>query len=388
MSDHNPPPENQIPTLNFDHLEVFSALGRGSKGVVFLVRANTKWLALKVILRESIEKKTKDEYKRVSFEQEVLSRFNHPLFPRLHGVLSTDKVVGYAIDYCPGRDLNSLRKKQSEEMFSDEIIRFYAAELVIALEYLHNQGIVYRDLKPDNVMIQENGHLMLVDFDLSTNLPPRTPQYSTSSPRTSPATKKERFLNPIFGFCNSGISPDDSVSTEFDSSGEKSNSFVGTEEYVAPEVINGSGHDFAVDWWSLGVVLYEMLYGTTPFKGLNRKETFFKILTEQPSLVGETTSLRDLVRKLLEKNPSRRINVEGIKGHDYFRGLDWDLVLRVSRPPYIPAPENYEISQIDVEKFAGELFSNYEHNGDKNGIMKANDRINNTSVDNGNFLVF
>lgn len=120
MSDLIPPPENQIPTLSFDGLEIFSALGRGSKGVVFLVKVdNIEWLALKVILRESIEKNN-----RVSFEQRVLSRFDHPLFPRLHGVLETDKVVGYAIDYCPGRDLNSLRKKQSEGMFSDEIIRY------------------------------------------------------------------------------------------------------------------------------------------------------------------------------------------------------------------------------------------------------------------------
>ncbi|XP_010450262.1 PREDICTED: serine/threonine-protein kinase OXI1 [Camelina sativa] len=381
MSNHISPPENhQIPTLNFDHLEVFSALGRGSKGVVFLVKAENKRLALKVILRESIETKEvkDDEYRRVSFEQGVLSRFEHPLFPRLHGILSTDKVVGYAIDYCPGRDLNSLRKKQLEEMFSDDIIRFYAAELVIALEYLHNQGIVYRDLKPDNVMIQENGHLMLVDFDLSTNLPPRTPRFSSPSPRLSTPTKKERSFFAFSGFCNSGISPDDSVSrsSESESSGEKSNSFVGTEEYVAPEVIAGNGHDFAVDWWSLGVVLYEMLYGATPFRGSNRKETFFKILSEPPSLVGQTTPLRDLVRKLLEKDPSRRINVEGIKGHDFFRGLDWDLVVKVSRPPYIPAPENYEISKIDVEKFVHDIFTD-------NSNMKTNDQIN-----NGNFNVF
>lgn len=243
-------------------------------------------------------------------------------------------------------------------------------------------------------MIQENGHLMLVDFDLSTNLPPRTPKPSPATARPSTATKKERFFQ-FSGFCNSGISPDDSVSTEsksaeLDSSGEKSNSFVGTEEYVAPEVITGSGHDFAVDWWSLGVVLYEMLYATTPFKGSNRRETFFKILTKPPCLVGETTSLRDLLRKLLEKDPSRRINVKGIKGHDFFSGLDWDLVLKVSRPPYIPAPEDYEISKIDVEKFVHEIFANYEHdNGDNNhSNMKGKDRINNTSVDNSNFLVF
>lgn len=248
---------------------------------------------------------------------------------------------------------------------------------------------MYRDLKPDNVMIQENGHLMLVDFDLSTNLAPRTPQPSPATARHSTGTKKERFF-PFSVFCNSGISPDDSVSTAAESAGEKLNSFVGTEEYVAPEVIIGSGHDFAVDWWSLGVVLFEMLYGTTPFRGSNRKETFLKILTEPPCLVGETTPLRDLLKKLLEKDPSRRINVDGIKGHGFFSGLEWDLVVRVSRPPYIPAPENYESSKIDVEKFVHEIFAKLDHNGDNNhSNLKGKDQINNnTSVDNGSFFLF
>ncbi|CAN8324162.1 unnamed protein product [Cochlearia groenlandica] len=380
MSDDKfPPPENQIPTLKLEGIQVYSALGRGSKGVVFLVRSdnisNKHHLALKVIQRES----------SVSFEQRLLSGFDHPLFPRLYGVLSTDKVIGYAIDYCPGRDLNSLRNKQSERMFSDDIIRFYGAEIVIAIEYLHSKGIVYRDLKPDNVMIQENGHLMLVDFDLSTNLPP--PQPSPPSP-PSPSTKNER-LFPFSWLCNSGISPYDSVSTaaaEFESPPQKSNSFVGTEEYVAPEVIAGNGHDFAVDWWSLGIVLHEMLYGTTPFRGLNRKETFSKILNETPRLVGDTTPLRDLIRKLLKKDHSRRINVEGIKGHDFFKGLDWELLLNVSRPPYLPPPEIHEVSKIDVEKYVHDVFDNYDNNHSLN--IKGKDGINKKSVDNCNFLVF
>lgn len=126
-----------IPTLDLDRLEIVTALGRGAKGVVFLARDKVKdeVLALKVISRDSIEKKNHkavkasngnegNEYRRVSFEQEVLRNLHHPLLPRLRGVLATDKVVGYAIDYCPGRDLNSLRKKQTEKMFSDDIIRY------------------------------------------------------------------------------------------------------------------------------------------------------------------------------------------------------------------------------------------------------------------------
>lgn len=119
----------QSPTLDFNRLDVLSLLGHGAKGVVFLVKDDDdKLLALKVILKEAIEKKKKSkngEYKRVSFEQQVLSRFDHPLFPSLHGVLSTDKVIAYAIDYCPGRNLNFLRKIQSESMFSDDIIRSF-----------------------------------------------------------------------------------------------------------------------------------------------------------------------------------------------------------------------------------------------------------------------
>ncbi|GMI98626.1 hypothetical protein like AT4G13000 [Hibiscus trionum] len=381
-------PHHSIPTFDLDRLEIVAALGRGAKGVVFLTRDNVKdeIIALKLISRDSIEKKNAkavnnsdgNEYRRVFFEQEVLAMVNHPLLPRLRGVLATDKVVGYAIDYCPGHDLHSLRKKQTEKMFSDDMIRFYAAELVLALEYLHNLGIVYRDLKPENVMIQENGHIMLVDFDLSTKLSPRSPDKSmppNSFHQTPPDSVKKNRLFPFVRWCNSGISPDDAASqasvntdcicTELDSA-EKSNSFVGTEDYVAPEIVSGKGHDYAVDWWSLGIVLHEMLYGTTPFRGSNRKETFSRILTKPPELVGEPTSLRHLIRSLLEKDPKQRITLEGIKGHDYFKGIDWDLILRIQRPPYIPAHSEEEITVadkegikgFDVELFVQEIFAN------------------------------
>lgn len=251
------------------------------------------------------------------------------------------------------------------------IFRFYAAELVLALEYLHKLGIVYRDLKPENVMIQENGHLMLIDFDLSTKLSAKTPNSQPtlkSITKPDPITKKRRFT-PFHKYCNSGISPLESVhssefsvnSVRFESdSVEKSNSFVGTEEYIAPEIILGNGHDFAVDWWCLGVVLHEMLYGATPFRGSNRKETFYRILSKSPELVGEPTALRDLIRRLLEKDPVKRISVEEIKGHDFFRGVDWDLILQIPRPPFIPVrPEEKDLevnSGIDVESFVQGIF--------------------------------
>ncbi|KAF5741303.1 putative AGC [Tripterygium wilfordii] len=393
-----------IQELKLERVKVISVLGRGAKGVVFLVRDNETgelW-AMKAISRHFVEEKIHDgrsEYRRVCFEQRVLSSFDHLLLPRLHRVLVTDKIVGYAIDYCPGRDLNYLRKKQSEKMFADDLIRFYAAEMVLALEYLHNQGIVYRDLKPENIMIQENGHIMLVDFDLSTKLSSKSGQSSPnhSSVNTTPDSPRQKHLSV---HCNSVISPGDSTSCSGRSSNysaradwdlaEKSNSFVGTEEYVAPEIILGNGHDFAVDWWSLGVVLYEMLYGTTPFRGSNRNDTFSRILKKQPDLVGEATPLRDLIRKLLEKDPKQRIGLDRIKGHDFFRRVDWDRVVEISRPPYIPLDDEVEeqggdtdgIHQIDVELFVQGLFA-----GDVVENIKVNDKITDNH-ETETFLVF
>jgi serine/threonine protein kinase len=120
--------DREIPALDFQHLKVSSAVGRGAKGVVFLVKdeASDEFVALKVIAKALIEGKGKadgGEYKRICFEQHVLRRLRHPLLPRLRGVLATENVVAYAIDYCPGGNLHSLRKRQTEKMFSDDVIR-------------------------------------------------------------------------------------------------------------------------------------------------------------------------------------------------------------------------------------------------------------------------
>uniref|UniRef100_A0A7N0TP66 non-specific serine/threonine protein kinase n=1 Tax=Kalanchoe fedtschenkoi TaxID=63787 RepID=A0A7N0TP66_KALFE len=399
--------EAHSPQLTLGDLKPLSVLGRGAKGVVFLVSGidDNELLALKVISKALIaqnhsnkkksRRKTKtsddscefedgSEYKRIWFERDVLRRLEHPLLPKLRGVVENQKIVGYALDYCPGRDLNSLRRKQSEKMFADDIIRFYAAELVLILDYLHKQGIVYRDLKPENVMIQASGHLMLVDFDLSTKLMFRSPglssrtsstSSSSSSARTSTSsssTAKDRRRSNFYKWCNTGITPEEqqnhsiergSVSERSEASSAflRSNSFVGTEEYVAPEIIKGDGHDFGVDWWSLGVVLYEMLYSATPFRGSNKKETFYRILSKTPELVGDATPLKDLMSKLLEKDPKKRIGVDEIKGHKFFRGVDWETVAEISRPPWIPELlEESDLNgggEIDVESFVDDVFA-------------------------------
>ena len=142
------------------------------------------------------------------------------------------------------------------------------------------------------------------------------------------------------------------------------------EDYVAPKIIAGRGHDFTVDWWGLGVVLYEMLYGRTPFRGQSRRETFYRVLTKQPELVGEQTPLRDLIARLLEKDPEKRIGARGVKAHPFFRGVDWDRILQVARPPFIPTPPPQDEGEdgdeaLDVEKVVREVFASNDAEGGK-----------------------
>ncbi|RDX71307.1 Serine/threonine-protein kinase OXI1, partial [Mucuna pruriens] len=395
-------------TLDFRNLKVVSALGRGAKGVVFLARpygaVAGEWLALKVVSKALLRKKNRNNggCKRVSFERHILRRLNHPLLPRFRGAFESEQLTGFAIDYCHGGNLHSLRKKQSEKMFSEETIRFYAVELVLVLEYLHNFGVVYRDLKPENIMIQETGHIMLVDFDLSKKLNLKSnPSSGNSSPGSDSSSEKDRRKRRLSRFncyCHSGIPLHDlEIPSQLDTiprrrsesdSVEKSNSFVGTEDYVAPEVISGEGHDFGVDWWSLGIVLYEMLYGTTPFKGANRKETFHRIITKEPDLTGETTQLRDLIKRLLEKDPNRRIEVDEIKGHNFFKGVKWDTILEIARPPYIPQNEIQDkggFSRKDVESFVHGIFfpkNKGEEDKTKGGEQKRSENEKQKEDDN------
>jgi serine/threonine protein kinase len=408
--------------LSLADLRALSVLGQGARGVVFHVvpaaaaaaagdtsaAGDPMTMALKTMSRAAARHKGAgpggtcggDGHRRIWFERDVLLALRHPLLPSLRGVVATDAVVGFAIDHCPGGDLKSLRRRwRADTTFPESVIRFYAAELVLVLDHLHGLGVVYRDLKPENVLIQDTGHIMLVDFDLSTTLPPpphspppdatarrvSSPSRPSSRDRCRRTNKKAAEMMIWACFSSRGAaSPEASsspspLSTSLIASSSlsccssgartpaKSNSFVGTEDYVAPEIVAGGGHDHAVDWWGLGVVLYEMLYGRTPFRGRSRRETFHRVLTAPPELSGEPTPLRDLIARLLEKEPGKRLGAHGVKQHAFFRGMDWDRVLDVARPPFIPAPAadddsggmgaEADAGALDVEKVVHEVFS-------------------------------
>lgn len=265
------------------------------------------------------------------------------------------------------------------------MIRFYAAETIVALEYLHMMGVVYRDLKPENVLVRDDGHIMLSDFDLSLKcdvvpkllkqrpdvnrlaqkaasssycvMPPMQPVLSCFYGGSSKCTKKA--LPPPESQQQHEDTEEDDVHVELklkldpelvaEPIAARSKSFVGTHEYLAPEVISGTGHGSAVDWWTLGVFLYEMIYGRTPFKGETNEKTLINILKQPlsfPSLsaangreLEEIFRAQDLIRRLLVKNPKKRLG--GLKGsvevkrHEFFRNVNWALIRSV-KPPEVP----------------------------------------------------
>lgn len=366
------------PPLYIDDLRAVKVLGKGATGTVFLVheKSGDQFFALKVVEKSSAHHNSD---RRARHEISVLSRLcggggsPHPFLPHLICSSEDDEFICWGIPYCPGGDLNVLRRLQNDRVFSTAVTRFYLAEIVCALHHLHEQGIVYRDLKPENILVQQSGHVTLTDFDLSRDLPPRSRRrnpnssfYSDSEQEKFPGSNtairtRTRFAAGKKKTKSARVSPVSRripADDEF-SANERSHSFVGTEEYVAPEVIRGDGHEFAVDWWALGVLAYEMMYGTTPFKGRNRKETFRKVLFTQPEYIGKPDPLTDLIGKLLEKDPTRRLGYRRgaaeIKEHEFFRGLRWELLTEVFRPPFLPPRDEVataaEEGGIDIKEY-------------------------------------
>ena len=375
--------ENASPELHLDDLPAIQVLGKGAMGTVFLVHdrlADPSALspfALKVVDKFSHHTKL-DADRRARWEISVLKRLSnpeHPFLPTLIGSLETPEFLAWAVPFCPGGDLNVLRYHQTDRVFSPSVIRFYVAEIICALEHLHSMGIAYRALKPENVLIQQSGHVTLTDFDLSRSLKPRTVKtLITSDPiELDPPEIRQRHRRNLTRLVtivsdkgglkkakSARVSPVSRRKQSF-SNGERSNSFVGTEEYVSPEVVRGDGHEFAVDWWALGILTYEMLYGTTPFKGKNRKETFRNVLMKTPEFIGKRTALTDLIGRLLEKDPTKRLGynrgASEIKQHVFFRGLQWDKLTQVLRPPFLPSmddellTENITADEFDIREY-------------------------------------
>ncbi|KAF5202107.1 kinase PINOID [Thalictrum thalictroides] len=352
--------------VGLDNFKLLRHVGSGDIGNVYLCQLRNTvvglpecFYAMKVVDREALAFKKK--LQRAEMEKEILSMLDHPFLPTLYAEFDVSHYSCLVMEFCPGGDLHAVRQRQPGKRFSISSAKFYAAEILLALEYLHMMGIVYRDLKPENVLVREDGHIMLSDFDLSLkcDVVPKLfrqkpgPKKNAKSSYPSCASP----MRPVLScFSSSNHNKKMMITTqEFkpelvaEPINARSKSFVGTHEYLAPEVISGLGHGSAVDWWTFGVFLYELLYGRTPFKSENNEKTLTNILRQPlsfPKMVVTSTkdreelvNLQDLLSKLLVKNPKKRIgSLKGsveIKRHEFFKGVNWALIRSV-KPPEVP----------------------------------------------------
>ncbi|KAK1286743.1 Phototropin-1 [Acorus calamus] len=312
--------------ISLKHFRPVKPLGSGDTGSVHLVElmGTGEYFAMKAMDKNVMLNRNKVH--RACAEREILEMLDHPFLPALYASFQTKTHVCLITDYYPGGELFMLLDMQPTKVLKEDAVRFYAAEVVVALEYLHCQGIIYRDLKPENILIQSDGHISLTDFDLSCLTSCKPQLLIPDCPIKK--RKKRPILSPIF------------VAEPM----RASNSFVGTEEYIAPEIITGAGHTSAVDWWTLGILLYEMFYGYTPFRGKTRQKTFAYILQKDlkfPGSIPVSLPARQLMYRLLHRDPRNRLaSKEGaneIKKHPFFRDVNWALV-RCKSPPQLDVP--------------------------------------------------
>ncbi|KAF9936166.1 serine/threonine protein kinase psk1 [Modicella reniformis] len=298
-------PKHKMTPDDFKFLKV---IGRGAYGKVYLVRhiSTNALYAMKVLKKASIIVHAKDTECTMS-ERKILEAIRHPFIVKLHYAFQTDHRLYLILEYASGGEL--FTHLATERMFSEEVAAFYAAQLVLALEHLHSLGIIYRDLKPENIMLNAHGDIVLTDFGLSK--------------------------------------------VPLENSDGRTNTVCGTIEYMAPEVISERvRYDCTVDWWSLGIVIHDMLTGSPPFVAGNRKKTMDAILNKKLNLPYYLSSdAKDLLTKLLKRTPSARLGygpkgIENIKNHRFFRKTNWKLLaLRELEPPIVPfftGPESVE----------------------------------------------
>lgn len=295
---------------------LLKVLGKGAYGKVFQVRKvngqhQGELFAMKVLKKATIVSNSKVT-QHTNAERNILGAVKHKFIVDLFYAFQTKGKLYLILEYLPGGELFSYLDR--EVSFSEDVARFYLSEVVLALEHLHCEGIVYRDLKPENILLDSTGHIKLTDFGLCKELIDE--------------------LTETYTFC-------------------------GTIDYMAPEILQKTGHGKDVDWWSLGVLTYDMLTGKPPFNARNRRETERRILqTDIPPLLPPliSTDAKDIIIKLLDRRIEERLGsgvTDGaqIQIHPFFRDINWDDVFkRRLRPPFIPRlSSSDDVSQFDPQ---------------------------------------
>lgn len=302
------------------YFNLLKLLGEGAFGKVLLVqnRMNKKYYAMKVISKSLLKKKNNVEY--MKSERNILIKLNFPFLIKMHFSFQTQRKLFLVFDFLCGGEFFYLIKKNG--VINEKNVQFYLAEIILTINYLHSNKIIHRDIKPENILLQANGHICLTDFGLAKDI-----------------TNEKNFMTKTL---------------------------CGTNEYMAPEMITRTGYSYSVDWWSLGVLTYEMLTGKVPFfvtggsntkekeKELEKKIMYDKLIL--PNYLNQKTM--SLLKGLLEKDPSKRLGcskgnmftiggISALKQHPFFENLDWYELLNLRIDP----PFNLEeIAAADREK--------------------------------------
>jgi len=303
-----------VPKTTMKDFEMVAPIATGGFGKVFLARKirTHDIYCIKVISKASLN--TRNQL-RMQREQNIMTTTHNPFVVQLFYSFQSKANLFLVMEYMVGGDLASLLDRLGS--LPEDAARIYTAEIALALEYLHSIGIAHRDIKPANVLISITGHIKLADFGLATHGTPIIKESTLGCVHRQPCDNDPSMKRPFAKSC------------------------VGTPEYMSPEIVTGEGHSVTVDWWALGVLLFELISGTPPFTSTSLEEIFDQVVFKSVPwelLPQSSPEVLDVLAKLLEKDPTKRLGYNSpqeVKDHPFFISLDWTDLLK-QEPPFVP----------------------------------------------------
>jgi len=330
-------------STSLEDFKTIKVIGKGSFGKVYLVKniKNEKIYAMKVLEKQYVI--DKNQVSHTKTERLALEKLKHPFIVKLNYAFQDIKNLYFITEFLQGGELFFHLSKNLG--YKEKAVKFYMSQVLLALEFMHNNNYIYRDLKPENIMIDKEGNIKLTDFGLSKIMKPN---------------------ETTFTLC-------------------------GTAEYLAPEIIFGQGYDKTCDWFSFGVVIFEMFCGYHPFRSKNKKidPTIYLRKTYIPDKVGKDA--KDLIEKLFVSNPKKRLGYNSsdeVKNHPFFKGIDFDKVLNKEyKPPFIPELESDTDLKYFDENFIG-IIDAEEKEKEENKGKNYNEEIKENGKDDYHFEGF
>ncbi|TFL00509.1 kinase-like domain-containing protein [Pterulicium gracile] len=330
--------------LGLDDFRTVKVIGKGAFGEVRLVQKKDtgKIYALKSLHKEEMLKK--EQLAHVRAERDVLAEADSPWVVQLFYSFQDPINLYLVMEFLPGGDLMTMLIKY--DTFSEDVTRFYIAECVLAIQAVHDLGFIHRDIKPDNILIDKDGHIKLSDFGLSTGFHKQHDSnyyqklLDSSNGVQSPTVATQSSRNSVMvNSINLTMTSKDQIATWKANRRKLAYSTVGTPDYIAPEIFMQKGYGKECDWWSLGAIMFECLIGYPPFCSENTHDTYKKIMQWPqyllfPNDVHLSREAEDLVRRLIT-SADRRLTIDQLKQHPFFYGVDWETIRQIESP-FIP----------------------------------------------------